>query len=107
MSAYECQAFRRDAITYRKVYAQERALALDLLRKALYDANTAEFKYKQDVLREKIRPSIPKFGEFRKICEKIPEGAKKVWKKTYEDVIASAPENIRAMANFLRTTKKG
>lgn len=90
MSAYECQAFRRDAITYRKMYAQERALALDLLRKALYDANTAEFKYKQDVLREKI-----------------PEGAKKVWKKTYEDVIASAPENIREMANFLRTTKKG
>ena len=57
-----------------------RSYALELLREALYAATTAS--------------NATNIGD-----------KKKVWKATYEAVIASAPVNIRDMANFLRNYK--
>jgi hypothetical protein len=53
--------------------------ALELMREALSAANAAS--------------KVTKTGD-----------PKKVWKATYEAVIASAPDDIRYVANFLRNT---
>jgi len=57
-----------------------RSYALELLREALNAAESAS--------------KVTKTGD-----------PKKVWKATYEAVIASAPVNIRDMANILRNYK--
>jgi hypothetical protein len=56
---------------------QLKTKALELLREALHAATIA--------------------GEATKIGDK-----KKVWKATYEAVIASAPDEVREITNFLR-----
>ena len=80
-STYECQDFRRERHMHAMVLMRLKKYALELLREALYAASAAS---------EATKTGDPK----------------KVWKATYEAVIASAPVNIRDMANFLRTNRK-
>ena len=78
MSAtYECQEFRRERDIRTMMLMKLKKYALELLREALYAANAAS--------------KATKTGN-----------PKRVWKAMYEAVIASAPINIRDMANFLR-----
>jgi len=79
-ATYECQAFRREKDMHTMVLMRLKKYALELLREALYAANAAS---------EATKTGDPK----------------KVWKATYEAVIASAPVNIRDMANLLRNKR--
>jgi tagatose-1,6-bisphosphate aldolase non-catalytic subunit AgaZ/GatZ len=77
MTTYEDQSFRRERYTRKAELLKLKDHALVLLREALYAANRSS--------------------------EEMTMGdSKKVWKATYEAVIASAPEDIREIANFLR-----
>ena len=77
MAIYIDQSFRRERDITTDNVLKTKAKALVLLREALYAANRSS--------------------------EEMTMGdSKKVWKATYEAVIASAPADIRKMANFLR-----
>ena len=80
-ATYECQAFRRERDIHTMMLMKLKKYALELLREALYAANAAS---------EATKTGNPK----------------KVWKATYEAVIASAPVNVRDMANLLRNNRK-
>jgi len=77
MTTYEDQSFRRKRYTHKAELLKLKDHALVLLREALHAATVA--------------------AEATKIGDK-----KKVWKATYEAVIASAPDDIREITNFLR-----
>jgi hypothetical protein len=77
MATYEDQSFRRNRIALKFKYLKLEDDTLVLLREALHVATVAS--------------EATKIGD-----------PKKVWKATYEAVIASAPEDIRNMANILR-----
>lgn len=55
--------------------------------------------YGLDLLREALKAAVVASKETQ------TEDPKKVWRETYEAVIASAPVNIRDMANVLRNHK--
>ena len=78
---YECQAFRRERDIRTMMLMKLKKYALELLREAMYAANAAS--------------EVTKTGD-----------PKKVWKATYEAVIASAPVNVRDMTNLLRNNRK-
>lgn len=77
MTTYEDQSWRRERYTHKAKLLKLKDCALVLLREALHAATIA--------------------AEATKIGDK-----KKVWKATYEAVIASAPDDIREITNFLR-----
>lgn len=74
---YEDQSFRRNRIALKFKYLKLEGETLELLREAQHVAYVAE--------------NATKIGD-----------PVKVYKATYEAVIASAPEEIRNMANILR-----
>ena len=77
MATFEDLSSRREKLVHVDKLMKTKAKALVLLREALYAANRSS--------------------------EEMTMGdSKKVWKATYEAVIASAPADIRKMANFLR-----
>lgn len=77
MATYEDLSSRRERFIREDKLMKIKAKALVLLREALHAATVAS---------EATKTGDPK----------------KVWKATYEAVIASAPANIREIANFLR-----
>ena len=77
MTTYEDLSPRRNIRVLEDNLKKLRSKAITLLEEANYAANRSE---------EETKIGDPK----------------KVWKATYEAVIASAPANIREIANFLR-----
>ena len=81
MSGTYSDVYRRhERYTQKDKVTRIRSYALELLREAMMAAEAAS---------QAIKTGDPK----------------KVWKATYEAVIASAPVNIRNMANILRNYK--
>jgi hypothetical protein len=77
MTTYEDQSFRRERYTQKAKLMKLKDDALVILREALHAATVA--------------------AEATKVGDK-----KKVWKATYEAVIASTPDDVREITNFLR-----
>ena len=77
MATFEDLSSRREKLVHVDKLMRTKAKALMLLREAMYAANRSS---------EETKTGDPR----------------KVWKVTYEAVIASAPTDIREIANFLR-----
>uniref|UniRef100_A0A6C0CGK0 Uncharacterized protein n=1 Tax=viral metagenome TaxID=1070528 RepID=A0A6C0CGK0_9ZZZZ len=77
MATYQDQSFRREREIKKDCIMKLRSKALVLLREAMFAANQSS---------KELKVGDPK----------------KVWKATYEAVIASAPTDVREIANFMR-----